>query len=1496
MRFPLLLSLLCATATATDVAFWKPYMPDDRTPALLHFDLQKPPMEPPAWSLQGDAALVDDGRFGGALRLAGNGFATLNLPPLRLDSDSRRRALSVEAWVKLDRYPGAEQPATLVARDHHPARNTGFAIEILTDGAIQARFTNPAGRPLQARTSPAALRPGEWAHIAAVVRTGLLTHGKLSIFVNGRELAAVDAVGSASLQDDADDAAAPLVIGAAPDGANGLAGVIDEVRLHTNIHAFWELEPTPWVDRIAAEGMLPTERVLPPESQPRLTFSFDDDTEPVAGAELAARDPAIVERYRVNFKGDFVPGVKGMAADGPILIDGFPLTDWRAGAIELWAKPKGWNNLSDSGVGFFSSAGFAMHIAHTGRVFKFAGITTHTADGRRQAYADSQRTLYHPGRWYHLVLSWNPGSISLYVDGSLAASGPNYKADQSDSPFDSLKLNQHGSAQRGVIVDELAIYPRGLSANEAANRYWSYVDPEKVRFGLSSAPLTLEAWSFPSSRLIRYQLSSAIELPPGATPFLELRNERGDLINRTQATWTHDPESFAELQTGALPDGIYQLLAVAEAGETRLLSEPWSFRLQEFPWKGNTLGLTDEVFPPFEPVRVADDTVSIVQRDYRMNGFGLWDSVRAQGRELLAAPIRLRHETMAGDEGAWTFSQGEWLESADHRARHLARASSPALDVETLSEIEMDGMMKVTMRWRPGVSPEAGIRRLWLEVPMRPDEASLMHEDTGSLRRNYAGSIPAGDGLVWQSRRKEPWRNAFAGYVWMGGVERGIAWFAANDRGWITEKELSDRPLQEIVRTDAAILLRVNLVNLPTILEGERELVFGLQASPVKPMPDDWRTVERPGGGLPVVPFGGLCCAYKFPFEDRWEIVDKIIEFQNAGQVDVDWFKTYRDTHRIPPLGGTGDWVRLQSVFAARSGRPQQTYFEEMAAPTDRPEWHVYKDEWSRDLLSPRRQWPTVEIFREGLAVNPAYRSSFGPSYRDYGAWYMNEWNKRGIGVYWDNTYLTPRTNPLTSGAYRTEDGNIQPSLALWEQRAYAQRAWNLMQHWSRIHGEPMRFVQHMTNTNLLPILAWATTSLDNEYSASRFGQAFPEHHDPREPYPPGYLRAVSLGRQCGNYATLVHPIFRAEEFHLDPADLPPTEIAGDLATSIYARKREWGMLAVHEIPRSPTDYRLPMAAFEKALRGFGYGTDQVAVHNYWADQPALAIDDESVKWLLLARPRDRSLLLVLQSWSRSPGRTRIRLHPEVIGFTPRQDIVDLQSGQLLDPMTDEYFEIALRTPYAIELLRLGNEPREEGVLFHEAFTDGPSLQWDFLSPGAIVHADPDDAGHLLRLGGDSRPRRGHGHTYRLEKWTGPEDARLYLRFRASTLPDDKAWSLFTILTRAATPAPGGHLVDGQMIEISLDPATGSYRLLRFAVDTDGKRTATARAEWPFTPGWQELSLTLDGDQTLLHIGGALLATFPDTPHSGTAFGLRTSRTLTGDLHLDIERLTMTSH
>jgi hypothetical protein len=288
-----------------------------------------------------------------------------------------------------------------------------------------------------------------------------------------------------------------------------------------------------------------------------------------------------------------------------------------------------------------------------------------------------------------------------------------------------------------------------------------------------------------------------------------------------------------------------------------------------------------------------------------------------------------------------------------------------------------------------------------------------MHTIGDGLRHNYAGATPTGQGVVWDGskvRRSGPWRNNFVPYVWLGAAERGLAFFAENDKGWVTEKGKSHTPTHELIREGDRLTLRVCLINAPVTLAQPRELTFGLQASPTKPMPPDWRRkLPDCPGGLAVVPWGGLQCASQGPWGDDWTLVDKLVETRHGNPFDEQWFAAYQQAHKLPLVHGTSDWTYLQGHFASRAAaagldKPIAVYQEEMRAAHSRPEWIVFQDEWkASDGPQPRTGAEGIDLAGGHRSLSGVSQITFPPSYADFGCWIANEWLQRGISLYWDN-------------------------------------------------------------------------------------------------------------------------------------------------------------------------------------------------------------------------------------------------------------------------------------------------------------------------------------------------------------------------------------------------------------------------------------------------------------------------------------------------------------
>jgi hypothetical protein len=801
------------------------------------------------------------------------------------------------------------------------------------------------------------------------------------------------------------------------------------------------------------------------------------------------------------------------------------------------------------------------------------------------------------------------------------------------------------------------------------------------------------------------------------------------------------------LDLPSLRDGKYELvLRIRESGA----EIKRNFVHKNFEWVGNTIGITDKVYAPFTPIKVNEKEVEVVLRTYRMNGFGLWDRVTSEGKELLTGPIVLHLVTDKGS-ASWEFREGQWTSRTPNQVVYEAVAEAPAVRVKAKSIIEYDGAMKVEMEFSPGKSKEV-VRRLWLEIPIKDEEAHLFHYSAvPDIRRNYSGATPHGgkivwsnhpddkdnppsyfrgganapvwraepgsnDGIVWTNRDIRPWEHVwktdFVPYIWLGGATRGIAWFGASPRGYKLD---SKGVMQRIERNGTTLKLMVDFINKPGVLTDTRKVIFGLQASPTKPMPDDWRSsVAMPGidAAVHCAPWGAHGCSDKYPDNADFRVADEIIKVRQTGVLNPDVFveldedrsphfrsmTNHQDTtwlawvmavakvgqaftveandaadgviegallvpyryhidaskHDVNYVWKTLPKDRIYPERVARKIRnaPMAMYFEEHASTIVNEEWEVYQDEWRGRRIHKERSSYVAEP-PEATNNFGVGRQGFPRSYQDFALWYANEWMKRGVSIYCDNTFLQVLDNPLTSEAFIDDEGDLQPGTSLWEMREYHKRMWQLAQEWNtRGTPFPVVIVHHMTNSIMLPIHTWNNSMLDVEYP---FRSRVPD------PFPAEYLLAQATGHQTGAYRHLLESVQRLRHGTIIRESVE--EMNPDFI------RTEWGMRMVHEamrwiFPHENFAAFEPARTLEKAIWDFGYGLDECKVVNYWADDVPLTVDDPNAKWLLLERSDDKRIMLVLQSYQKEELPVEITIDAAQMGFVPQQKVLDVESGR----------------------------------------------------------------------------------------------------------------------------------------------------------------------------------------------------------------------------------------
>ncbi len=779
-------------------------------------------------------------------------------------------------------------------------------------------------------------------------------------------------------------------------------------------------------------------------------------------------------------------------------------------------------------------------------------------------------------------------------------------------------LSAHGEGNPGI--SEVQIFSAKPAQSQLLARFNDYAQDFRFTY-------------FPSHNLVRFLLPK----PPAdaRTWRVEvLPAKGGEPLARREGTLPMSPVG-ENLSVPNLPEGDYRVVLTLSGSDKPVIDERW-FSRRHFEWEGNKLGLDDVVILPFTPLAVdqAKGTVDCVLRTHTMSPAGLWEQVKSDGEDILAGPVRL--EVVSG--GKTAVAQGKGLKfdlAKDTRVTGSAEWSAGNLSGSTSFDYDYDGFTQLTLKLAKAAEP---IERVQLVIPMKAKYAWLLHPVTAMLRQHYAGRVPAGEGKVWDTSGV-PSRigGYFVPYLFLGGTERGLCFAADNDRDWVRGDGV---PMMEIDRQGETVNLRLNLVSGPARLDRDRAITFALQATPAKPMPEEpytwrkwWATgTARDAKDVYINFWGGNgywggrnFASSVFPDRKDFGYWDKLAEQRRTGKLDKEymdqWFARYaslpeKQRSQIEPAMRAG----FQWSSHTPANTPETTKFNYLIPYTNPRGASVgedldfrttYIDEWQTiGIADP--VWARASDFEHPTRLKgwaTWYHIEPVPSRQDMLLYYHRKmFETFADGIYWDNYFLRPSYIPSPAGpAYVADDGTLRPGVNLNAFRALTRRTAVMMHAMGK---RPLIYV-HMTNTNIIPMLSFATLNLDwewrdqGEWAKKDLQDRLGSDKDT------ALILAQSLGFQSGNISVAI------DRFH------PPKD---------SGITREWlfrTVLAVclpHEIKiyQGTKD----VSFVHRHLADFGYGESDCKVLRYWDEGYPLKATGAKTYALVLARD-GRAMLAV---------------------------------------------------------------------------------------------------------------------------------------------------------------------------------------------------------------------------------------------------------------------------
>jgi hypothetical protein len=404
---------------------------------------------------------------------------------------------------------------------------------------------------------------------------------------------------------------------------------------------------------------------------------------------------------------------------------------------------------------------------------------------------------------------------------------------------------------------------------------------------------------------------------------------------------------------------------------------------------------------------------------------------------MLASPIQAV-AAAGGNPLSWkTASEAPTIE----KATDILVVTQGGLDagdwrLETRITTEYDGLMKLEATLSSKAKAEIDSFRL--EIPLNARNALLMGywSGEGNFRAaTWHGLLPQQEGVLLASHklpvaRNQGLRGSFMPQVFLGDDERGLEWFAENDRGWTKSMDI---PAVEVVRQGEVVTLRLNLIHQKTAIPEPRTFVFGLVPTPVKPLPADFRSSGK------ILNFG-------------W--CDSFSRQQLKCRESYGNFNIYPEDY---------DW----EAAAGRSRNHAREYGNDRG--------------YQGPFLYIDRNWVGLPP-NAGEYVGTWYGSGFFRYIRqaqDCYVWHIDQWlrHKLIVGVYIDDAWIGTFRDPKIGPAYVMEDGKVQPGFEFFDYHEFMKRL-----RWSFVdNGLRPAIWCHMTHTLFTPCLAFAEYLLDGE-------------------------------------------------------------------------------------------------------------------------------------------------------------------------------------------------------------------------------------------------------------------------------------------------------------------------------------------------------------------------------------------------------------------------------
>ena len=1049
----LMLMLVCLSVANPAVPSQE-YEANEQTYLLMHFngDLTICGQNQKASArLFGDAKLVDNGWCGGALDPGKNGGCLIQTDTL---FNPPYEHVTVEARIFLRNYPGdkgfilekvfeCRNPVVHNTRPEEAA--IGFSVFVDNQGRLGNELTSiyygPKHKAVFYTPDNYRLPLGRWVHIA-VVNAGWPV-GKYTIYVDRVPvLSTPHEYTHRVFYGIPENKPGQIVIGNNASGKAPFDGLIDEVRiLGANLELTLPADLS-WTDPQSRRPLKEGPPFFLPETIPSIYLSCDGTEE----ARTKDNQPLTVKFTG----GKFVPGVRGQAySGGNIELRQKKIIIGSQGTVTFWMMPENWNNRTVQNHGFFSGGPYPFFNFY---VFNSPGdlrpLSLYFPNDEKQNTFVSVDRFIDEANWHHFVLTWENNTYRIYLDGILGVERELRNIEEMIKAEREYLTFTGRRGDKTAAFDEIFIYPRALTPDEAWNAFARYRYPEKVR---TATPYAIRWKQYPSREMLRVEIKFLQGQVPGKMR-LDIAQGNNNYQGKMEPVPTGSKEFSVQTSTASLsPKNFTARLLFFDTEGKNFFTTHTDLMKKGYPWLGNRLGIPEKVPEPWVPLTLNNQRVRCLLTEYDFSR-GFLNQVTTNGDSLLQSPILLSGldssnqplllrqgpiQVKLGTNGLYATATTEWTGSG--------------MKARCTGKIDFDGFIKYYLTLT-SEKDSAVINHLSLQVPFRQEQA-LDYYLLGEHMDHVAQEVPKEDGCFWNSltgkmfkRHELPEYGAmdrprrglvygnFIPFVWLGNHHRGLCFMADNDKGWVQSNE---KPAVELVRKNQTVYLVLNLVAEPvTLKEGQpREIIFSLMATPSKKPASGWRHWKTSS-------FFVISAAGRVMGNDIFYAPYPVDYQKSAAYMENLW------KNGIVPLP--------YMDFYGSDGRME---------PAEDFRW-----EW----------WPEITA-EEFPARSQIYKANYcSGSLIDWYIYNFNRWvDECGVnGLYIDNSYPSPIFDAVNGPGYIHEKGEVQPGYQLFAMREFYKRVYCLLAGKGKPHPYTMI---HMTHCMIAPAMSFADIAYEGE-------------------------------------------------------------------------------------------------------------------------------------------------------------------------------------------------------------------------------------------------------------------------------------------------------------------------------------------------------------------------------------------------------------------------------